>query len=144
MARQPVSVPWAALPESVAIQMCEFAPTSVRRVHNASMRCFPLESARAVLRYHDLPGRIDCPLVFIHGLGCASSSDYPQVAMEPALSNRRRLLVDLLGAGFSDRPPDFPYTVGSHAHCLAEFIEGLGPAQIDLFGHSEDSGEGER
>lgn len=100
------------------------------------MRCFPVEFARAVLRYHDLPGRIDCPLVFIHGLGCASSSDYPQVAMEPALSNRRRLLVDLLGAGFSDRPPDFPYTVGSHAHCLAEFIEGLGTAQIDLFGHS--------
>ena len=26
--------------------------------------------------------------------------------------------------------------MGSHAHCLAEFIEGLGTAQVDLFGHS--------
>jgi pimeloyl-ACP methyl ester carboxylesterase len=100
------------------------------------MRCFIAYRGGGLLRYHDLPGQTDCPLVFIHGLGCASSCDYPRVAVDPALANRRKILVDLLGSGFSDRPAEFPYTVEAHARCVAELIEALDVPQADLFGHS--------
>ncbi|WP_204376858.1 hypothetical protein [Aquitalea pelogenes] len=56
-------------------------------------------SPHGALRYHDLPGS-GVPLLFVHGLGCAASSDFPRVAADPALAGRRRLLLDLLGAGF--------------------------------------------
>lgn len=92
-------------------------------------------SQHGVLRYHDLPGT-GTPLLFIHGLGCASSSDFPRVAADPALAGRRRLLLDLLGAGFSDRPTEFSYTVAAHAATVAGLIAHLGLPQLDIVGHS--------
>jgi pimeloyl-ACP methyl ester carboxylesterase len=87
------------------------------------------------LRYHDLPGE-GVPIVFVHGLGCASSCDYPRVSADRALAGRRKLLVDLLGSGFSDRPRDFGYTVDEHAETLVKLMDGLDVAAVDLFGHS--------
>ncbi|MBI3149333.1 MAG: alpha/beta hydrolase [Betaproteobacteria bacterium] len=87
------------------------------------------------LRFHDLPGA-GRPLVFVHGLGCASSCDYPTVARDPALCSRRAILVDLLGFGFSDRPNDFSYTITDHARSVAELVRGLQLTDFDLFGHS--------
>lgn len=87
------------------------------------------------LRWLDLPGALPA-LVFVHGLGCASSWDYPEVAADAALAARRRLLVDLPGFGFSDRPADFAYTVDAHAGVLAAWLEALALPAIDLFGHS--------
>lgn len=89
----------------------------------------------STLRYHDLPGDAR-PLVFVHGLGCASSSDYPAVARDPALLARRAILVDLLGFGYSDRPVDFSYTIADHAKSVAELVSRLGLADFDVFGHS--------
>ncbi|WP_431823966.1 alpha/beta fold hydrolase [Burkholderia sp. F1] len=76
------------------------------------------------------------PTLFIHGLGCASSCDYPGVAAAPALSGRRMLLVDLLGSGFSDRPTDFSYTVEDHAKTIAALADHLSFPELNLFGHS--------
>lgn len=87
------------------------------------------------LRYHDFPGG-DIPILFIHGLGCAGSFDYPQVAAQKALQDHRRILVDLLGAGYSDRPENFGYSVGAHADYLAAFVAALGLDHFVLFGHS--------
>ena len=87
------------------------------------------------LRFHDLPGP-GIPLVFIHGLGCASSCDYPRVVFDPALSSRRFLLVDLLGSGFSDRPSHFSYSVDDHAHCILDLLSALNTPTVDLYGHS--------
>jgi pimeloyl-ACP methyl ester carboxylesterase len=84
---------------------------------------------------HDLPGA-GAPLIFVHGLGCASSCDYPRVASDPALSGRRMVLVDLLGSGFSDRPPDFDYSIISHARTIADLAVFLATDSIDLYGHS--------
>jgi pimeloyl-ACP methyl ester carboxylesterase len=89
----------------------------------------------SLLRYHDLPGS-GAPLVFLHGLGCASSCDYPGVAAEAALRGRRMLLLDLLGYGFSDRPEPFGYGVEDHAAALAAFLDGLALGPVDLYGHS--------
>jgi pimeloyl-ACP methyl ester carboxylesterase len=99
------------------------------------VKSLPLKTERARLRYHDIPGT-GVPLIFVHGLGCASSCDYPEVASSPALAGRRALLIDLLGSGFSDRPADFSYNTDGHARLLAEGIVGLGFETVHLFGHS--------
>lgn len=94
-----------------------------------------LRTRAGTVRYHDLPGP-GRPLVFLHGLGCASSCDYPAVARDPALAGRRAILVDLLGAGFSDKPRAFSYTIEGHAEVVAQVIESLGVPACDLYGHS--------
>jgi pimeloyl-ACP methyl ester carboxylesterase len=99
------------------------------------VRTLTLPDWDGTLRFHDLPGA-GRPLVFIHGLGCAASCDYPRVAADPALAGRRFVLVDLLGSGFSDRPSRFPYTVDAHADVVAHLVRALSLPSCDLFGHS--------
>lgn len=72
----------------------------------------------------------------IHGLGCASSYEYPHVATSPALRDRHTILLDLLGFGFSDRPDEFGYGVQDHAEQIFRFVQSRGFTQIDLYGHS--------
>ncbi|MBV8047492.1 MAG: alpha/beta hydrolase [Paludibacterium sp.] len=99
------------------------------------MQVFQLQQPRAALRYHDLPGD-KTPLLLLHGLGCAGSSDFPRVTADPALAGRRFLIPDLLGHGFSDKPEDFDYTPASQAGTLVALLDALDLPQIDLFGHS--------
>ena len=99
------------------------------------MRAVELGSPACRLRFHDLRGA-GVPLLFVHGLGCAGSHDYPAVAADPALADRRRLLVDLLGSGFSDRPLDFAYTVDAHAGTLRALLDALALESVDVYGHS--------
>lgn len=87
------------------------------------------------MRYNDFPGD-DIPILFFHGLGCAGSFDYPQVAVQSELEGHRRILVDLLGAGYSDRPENFDYSVHSHVSYLKSFVDGLNINEFILFGHS--------
>lgn len=98
------------------------------------MRTLKLSGQSATLRFHDIPGT-GTPLVFIHGLGCASSCDYPHVIADQALGRRRSILVDLLGSGYSDRPECFGYRVEDHARIVVELIQSL-DTEVDLFGHS--------
>ena len=98
------------------------------------MKQYRLKNGSAV-RYQDLPGA-QPPLVILHGLGCASSFEYPAVVSSPALCGRRALLVDLLGAGYSDKPLDFDYSVEAHAAYLNEMLRALDLDIIILFGHS--------
>ena len=99
------------------------------------MKEFRLEQYNATLRYHDLPGE-GVPIIFIHGLGCAASFDYPQVASMSGLEQHRRILVDLLGSGFSDKPEHFDYSIDSHASYLDSFIQSLGLDALVIYGHS--------
>ena len=87
------------------------------------------------MRYYDFPGN-DIPILFLHGLGCAGSFDYPQVVAQRELEGHRRILVDLLGAGYSDKPENFEYNVRSHVSYLKAFVESLGIKAFVLFGHS--------
>ncbi|SCB20593.1 Pimeloyl-ACP methyl ester carboxylesterase [Rhizobium multihospitium] len=101
------------------------------------MKTFQSKTAQGAIRFHDIPGPEDePPLLFVHGLGCASSCDYPTVAANPALSGRRLLLIDLPGSGFSDHPADFGYGITDHAQTIVEFIRGSKLESVDLFGHS--------
>ncbi|MEZ8149447.1 alpha/beta fold hydrolase [Vibrio splendidus] len=99
------------------------------------MKEFKVKGSNAILRYHDLPGS-EVPIIFIHGIGCASSFDYPAVAASDWLLPHRRILVDLLGSGFSDKPEDFDYSIGSHAAYLEAFIQSLGLDKFVIYGHS--------
>ena len=99
------------------------------------MKALWLDAEQADLRYHDIPGSSP-PLLFLHGLGCASSCDYPTVAGDAALSGRRRLLIDLLGSGFSDRPTSFAYTIDAQARTIATLVDRLALDSVDVFGHS--------
>lgn len=87
------------------------------------------------MRYLEFKGE-GVPLVMIHGLGCASSFEYPHVATAPALRGRHIFLLDLLGFGFSDHPEDFRYRVQDHALEIYRFVEEQGFGQVDIYGHS--------
>lgn len=99
------------------------------------MKTYVVKGPNAGMRYHDLAGD-DTPILFIHGLGCASSFDFPQVAATRDLASHRRILVDLLGTGFSDKPDEFGYSINDHADYLVEFIDALGVGECVLYGHS--------
>ncbi|MFJ7666420.1 alpha/beta fold hydrolase [Lysinibacillus sp. NPDC097195] len=99
------------------------------------MKEYFVKKANCIIRYNDFPGK-EIPILFIHGLGCAGSFDYPQVATQAALQKHRCVLVDLLGCGYSDKPDDFNYTVKDHAEYLVEFVTSIGLESFILFGHS--------
>jgi pimeloyl-ACP methyl ester carboxylesterase len=99
------------------------------------MESLHLDTPDAHLRYLDYPGD-KTPIVFIHGLGCASTFDYPIVASDARLAGHRKLAVDLFGHGYSDAPRDFTYTVAEHARTVAELLDHLGIKGAVLYGHS--------
>ena len=99
------------------------------------MKEYYIHELNCRMRYYDFPGN-DIPILFLHGLGCAGSFDYPQVAAQRELEGHRRILVDLLGAGYSDKPENFEYNVRSHVSYLKAFVESLGIIEFVLFGHS--------
>ena len=99
------------------------------------MKQYILKKQGYAVRYHELPGSAPT-LVFLHGLGCASSFEYPAVLAQPALRGHGALLIDLLGAGYSDKPPEFGYSVEEHAAYLNEMLCALDLRDIVLFGHS--------
>ncbi|MCP4745623.1 MAG: alpha/beta hydrolase [Desulfobacteraceae bacterium] len=99
------------------------------------MKSFLINRSHFHIRYHDFPG-VETPVLFIHGLGCASSYDYPQVATCELLSRHRRIIIDLLGLGYSYKPTDYIYSIDNHVKILKEFIEKLNLNQVILYGHS--------
>ncbi len=99
------------------------------------MKEYRLKHKGYAVRYHEFPGA-EPPLVMIHGLGCASSFEYPGVVTQPPLAARRTILIDMLGAGYSDKPIDFGYSVEDHAAYLNEMLTALNLNDIILFGHS--------
>lgn len=99
------------------------------------MQNFFSTTAQCRVRYLDLPGG-GVPLFFIHGLGCASSYEYPRVVSDPAWSSRRSILIDLPGSGYSDRPQDYGYSTREQAKVVGELVEHLGLNRFFLYGHS--------
>jgi pimeloyl-ACP methyl ester carboxylesterase len=99
------------------------------------MQSFYLADQAAFLRYLDLPGK-EPVCVYIHGLGAASSADFPAIAHAPRLAPYRALLIDLLGFGYSDGPPAFSHTFEAHATVVARLLDKLGLRNCLLIGHS--------
>ena len=58
------------------------------------MNSFYSQQAGCTVRWQDLPGFGD-PVVFIHGLGCASSYEYPRIVCDTRFGGRRAIRIDL-------------------------------------------------
>lgn len=99
------------------------------------MNSFYSQYAGCNVRWHDLPGSGD-PVVFIHGLGCASSYEYPRVVCDPQFGARRAILIDLPGCGYSDKPEHFSYRTSDQAKVVVELLNYLNIDAFWLYGHS--------
>ncbi|HET7034731.1 MAG TPA: alpha/beta hydrolase [Thermomicrobiaceae bacterium] len=99
------------------------------------MESLYLPDLDAHLCYHDLPGEAPAT-VYLHGLGSASSADFPRIARDPRLASHGALLIDLLGFGFSDRPAAFPHTLEAHVETVARLLDHLSLRQCHVVGHS--------
>lgn len=99
------------------------------------MNSFYSQQAGCTVRWQELPGHGD-PLVFIHGLGCASSYEYPLIVCDPHFGARRAILIDLPGSGYSDKPVAFSYQTSAQAHVVIELLDYLGLPAYWLYGHS--------
>ncbi|NMO15026.1 alpha/beta fold hydrolase [Pyxidicoccus fallax] len=89
-------------------------------------------------RYRILRGRSSGTgpvIVYLHGLGCAGSRDWPPVAHGDALDGHASIWVDLLGFGQSDKPQDFSYELTEQARLLVELL-GTNVGPVALVGHS--------
>lgn len=99
------------------------------------MNSFYSQHAGCTVRWQDLPGHGD-PVVFIHGIGCASSYEYPRVVCDPQFGNRRAILIDLPGSGYSDKPKHFSYRTSDQAQVVVEILNHLNLNAFWLYGHS--------
>lgn len=99
------------------------------------MKAVHLPAHEAHVRYLEVPGG-DPPLVWLHGWQCTSSGELLEAAVQPPLSGRRSLLIDLLGHGYSDRPERFGYTVEDHADVVVTLVDALGLTECGIVGHS--------
>jgi pimeloyl-ACP methyl ester carboxylesterase len=99
------------------------------------MLAFHLPDLAAELCYHDLAGS-EPAWVYLHGMGSASSADFPAVVRQPLLTPYHALLIDLLGFGFSDRPDGFSYSLEAQADAVARLLEHLRVRDCHLVGHS--------
>jgi pimeloyl-ACP methyl ester carboxylesterase len=99
------------------------------------MKAVHLPAHQAFLRYLEIPGA-DPPLLWLHGWQCTSSGELVGAAVQPSLSGRRSLLIDLLGHGYSDRPEEFTYTAEAHADTIVTLIDCLGLTQCGIVAHS--------
>jgi pimeloyl-ACP methyl ester carboxylesterase len=82
-----------------------------------------------------LPGT-GIPLVFVHGIGCASSFEYPRVVADKSFAGRRAILIDLPGFGYSEKPKDYRYSITDQAQVVAELIAHIKLDKYFLYGHS--------
>ena len=99
------------------------------------MRAFFAKREQAFVRYVDLSGVLPV-CVFIHGALDSSIAGMAMTAAAPSLATRRRVLVDLLGYGMSDRPSGAEYSLQRHAQIVAELLDHLGIDGCQLVGHS--------
>lgn len=99
------------------------------------MNSFFSAIAGARVRWQDLPGT-GTPVVFIHGLGCAASYEYPRIVTDPASGGRRAILIDLPGSGYSERPHAYDYSTSAQAQVVVELLDHLALSVFCLYGHS--------
>src|SRR6185503_14612066 len=103
------------------------------------MKAVFLPSDRAFIRYLEIPGD-DPPLLWLHGWQCSSTGELLPAAVQAPLRKRRSLLIDFLGHGYSDKPPDFGYRLDDHARTIVELIDVLELRECGLVGHSMGGG----
>ena len=99
------------------------------------MKAVYLPNDRAFLRFIEIPGE-NPPLLWLHGWQCSATGELLPAAVQAPLRGRRSLLIDFLGHGYSDKPPNFAYGREDHARTVVALIDALGLSECGLVGHS--------
>ena len=94
-----------------------------------------LPGEQAYVRYTSLPGR-EPALVYLTGLGLAVGGTFDRCLTAPTLLGRRTVLVDVFGAGFSDGPESFSFSLEDHARTIATLLDALGVRAATVIGYS--------
>ncbi|MEZ4447926.1 MAG: alpha/beta hydrolase [Nannocystaceae bacterium] len=88
------------------------------------------------LEAEDATAAASPPLLLLHGFPTASF-DYARLL--PHLGDRRRILLDFLGFGDSDKPRDHRYSLFEQAALAEAVIERRGVAEVDVVAHDMGS-----
>jgi len=99
------------------------------------MKSLFLPDHDAFVRWHEM-GKTGPAIVYLAGLGMPAVDNFLAVASHPALRETRALMIDLLGAGSSDRPATYAHTLENHAQCIAAVLDHLGTGPCTLVGYS--------
>ncbi|TAK48923.1 MAG: alpha/beta fold hydrolase [Xanthobacteraceae bacterium] len=94
-----------------------------------------IEAAGIATNYHD--AGTGFPILFIHGSGPGVSAWANWRLTMPELARRFRVIApDMVGFGFSDRPPDVAYTIESWVAQAVGVLDALGIKQAHVVGNS--------
>ncbi|MGW4856017.1 alpha/beta fold hydrolase [Streptomyces sp. NPDC004288] len=99
------------------------------------MREARFDERGSVIRWTEADGEGPA-VVFVHGLGAASTVYHAHIAARRELAGRRILFVDLPGHGISDRPADFGYALEDHTDALAAALDAARTGAAVIAGHS--------
>lgn len=81
----------------------------------------------------DNPG---LPIVFIHGVGAGASSFMWRKNFDELGNDFRVLAFDLLGFGFSDKPPAVPYSADLYVELISDFIREVAGGRANVVASS--------
>lgn len=87
------------------------------------------------LTYHYWDKGTGPAVLLLHGLG-GSAYDWRLVFDDLVAAGYRALAWEMLGAGYSDKPPDADYRIPAHAARAARFLETVGVAKAHVVGNS--------
>src|SRR5918999_1376107 len=76
------------------------------------------------------------PIVFIHGIGAGTSSFMWRKNFDELADEFRVFAFDLLGFGFSDKPPAAPYSADLHVELISDFIREVAGGRANVVASS--------
>lgn len=76
------------------------------------------------------------PIVFIHGIGAGTSSFMWRKNFDELATDFRVFAFDLLGFGFSDKPPAAPYSADLYVELISDFIREVAGGRANVVASS--------
>ena len=99
------------------------------------MKSVYLPEWNASIRYTTVGEKGD-PIIYLPGLSFPSTLSFLSVVTHPDMVDRRAVLIDNLGAGQSDHPTGFSYSIEDHADTVAAVLDTERLSRCAVFGHS--------
>ena len=78
----------------------------------------------------------DLPIIFIHGIGAGVSSFMWRKNFDDLAKDFRVFAFDLLGFGFSDKPPAAPYSADLYVELISDFIREVAGGRANVIASS--------
>src|SRR6185437_4994589 len=81
-------------------------------------------------------GNSGMPILFVHGIGAGVSSFMWRKNFDSLSQNFRVYALDLLGFGFSDKPPAAPYSADLYVELISDFIREVAGGRANVIASS--------